>query len=59
MLVITAFAFGLMIFAVIPWSSLIGATTGPADYYVTHATEAAPVWFAELGWWFPNCPCCS
>lgn len=52
-LVITAFAFGLMIFAVIPWSSLIGATTGPADYYVTHATEAAPVWF-ELGWWFPQ-----
>ena len=29
-------AFGLMIFSVIPWSSILGGTTGPADYYVTH-----------------------
>ncbi len=52
-LVITALAFGLMIFSVIPWSSLLGGTTGPADYLVEHATEATPVWF-ELGWWFPQ-----
>lgn len=52
-LVVTAFAFGLMIFSVIPWSSILGATTGPADYYVTHETEAAPfAW--ELDWWFPQ-----
>jgi uncharacterized ion transporter superfamily protein YfcC len=35
-LAITAFAFGLMIFSVIPWASLLGGTPGPADYYVTH-----------------------
>lgn len=52
-LVITAFAFGLMIFSVIPWSSLLGGSTGPADYLVEHATEVPPVWF-ELGWWFPQ-----
>jgi uncharacterized ion transporter superfamily protein YfcC len=52
-LVITAFAFGLMIFAVIPWSSIFGSTTGPADYYVGHETTAEPYWF-ELNWWFPQ-----
>jgi uncharacterized ion transporter superfamily protein YfcC len=54
-LVITAFAFSLMIFSVIPWSSLIGSTTGPADYYGDHAVEAVadPLWF-DLGWWFPQ-----
>lgn len=53
-LAITAFAFGLMIFAVIPWSSLIEGTTGPADYYVTHKVVGAePYWF-ELDWWFPE-----
>lgn len=51
-LVITAGAFGLMIFSVIPWSSLLGATTGPADD-VSHATQTPLEWF-ELGWWFPQ-----
>ena len=52
-LVITVFAFGLMIFSVIPWSSIFGSTTGPADYYVGHETTAEPFWF-ELNWWFPQ-----
>jgi uncharacterized ion transporter superfamily protein YfcC len=52
-LAITAFAFGLMIFSVIPWGSLLGATTGPADYLYTHETSAEPLWF-ELNWWFPQ-----
>jgi uncharacterized ion transporter superfamily protein YfcC len=53
-LAITAFAFGLMIFSVVPWSSLVGGTAGPADYYVTHEVAgAAPYWF-ELDWWFPQ-----
>jgi uncharacterized ion transporter superfamily protein YfcC len=52
-LAITVAAFGLMIFSVIPWSSIFGGTTGPADYYGTHATTAEPYWF-ELNWWFPQ-----
>lgn len=53
-LAITVFAFGLMIFSVIPWSSLVGGTTGPADYETTHeVVGVAPYWF-ELGWWFPQ-----
>lgn len=52
-LVITVFAFALMIFSVIPWSSLFGGTTGPADYLYEHDTAAAPYWF-ELNWWFPQ-----
>jgi uncharacterized ion transporter superfamily protein YfcC len=52
-LVITAFAFGLMIFSVIPWSSLFGGTTGPAEYLYYHETSAEPFWF-ELNWWFPQ-----
>lgn len=53
-LVITALAFGLMIFSVIPWSSIFGGVTGPADYYLTHtAYTAEPYWF-ELNWWFPQ-----
>jgi uncharacterized ion transporter superfamily protein YfcC len=53
-LVITALAFGLMIFSVIPWSSILAGTTGPADAYVTHEVAAAvPYWF-ELNWWFPQ-----
>ena len=53
-LAITALAFGLMIYSVIPWSSVLGGTTGPADYYVTHEVPAAvPYWF-ELNWWFPE-----
>jgi uncharacterized ion transporter superfamily protein YfcC len=53
-LAITVFAFGLMIFSVIPWSSIIGSTTGPADYYNDHEVAGAvPYWF-ELNWWFPQ-----
>jgi len=52
-LAITVTTFILMIFSVIPWSSIFGATTGAADYGVTHATTAAPYWF-ELDWWFPQ-----
>lgn len=52
-LVVTAGAFGLMIFSVIPWSSILGQTTGPADYYTEHATTTAPFWW-ELSWWFPQ-----
>jgi uncharacterized ion transporter superfamily protein YfcC len=51
-LVIMAAAFGVMIFSVIPWSSIVGATTGPADD-VTHVVAAEPYWF-ELNWWFPQ-----
>ena len=47
------FAFGLMIFSVIPWSSIFGATTGPAEDYYTHETAVEPYWF-ELNWWFPQ-----
>ncbi len=53
-LVITAFAFGLMIFSVIPWSSVIDARPAMADYYATHQVAGAmPFWF-ELNWWFPQ-----
>jgi uncharacterized ion transporter superfamily protein YfcC len=53
-LVITALAFGIMIFSVIPWSSLVASSTGPADDYVTHTVAAVePFWF-ELNWWFPQ-----
>ena len=52
-LVITVAAFGLMIFSVIPWSSILGGTAGPADDYYTHTTAVAPYWF-ELNWWFPQ-----
>lgn len=52
-LVVTALAFALMIFSVIPWSSLLGATTGAADDTVTHVTETPPLSF-ELNWWFPE-----
>lgn len=53
-LLITAAAFGLMIFSVIPWSSVIGGNTGPADYYTTHMVAGErPFWF-ELNWWFPQ-----
>lgn len=53
-LAITALAFGLMIFSVIPWSSILNGSTGPADYYGTHEAAApTPYWF-ELNWWFPQ-----
>jgi uncharacterized ion transporter superfamily protein YfcC len=52
-LAIMALAFGLMVFSVIPWSSLFGAVAGPAEDTVDHVTAAAPYWF-ELNWWFPE-----
>lgn len=53
-LAITVFAFGLMIFSVIPWSSIIGGSTSPADYdYLHEVAGAQPYWF-ELNWWFPQ-----
>ncbi|MGV1037273.1 MAG: YfcC family protein [Candidatus Nanopelagicales bacterium] len=53
-LVITGFAFGLMIFSVIPWSSIFGSTTGSAEYEYAHEVAGAqPYWF-ELNWWFPQ-----
>jgi uncharacterized ion transporter superfamily protein YfcC len=53
-LAITALAFGLMIFSVIPWSSVLGGRAAPADYFVEHAVAGAqPFWF-ELNWWFPE-----
>ena len=53
-LLITILAFGLMIFSVIPWASLLGSTTGPADDYATHSVAGVtPFWF-ELNWWFPQ-----
>jgi len=53
-LVITVLAFGLMIFSVIPWSSLFTGSEGPADDYVTHTVAGVqPFWF-ELNWWFPQ-----
>ena len=53
-LAITAAAFGLMIFSVIPWSAVVGGRAAPADYYVTHEVAGVePFWF-ELNWWFPE-----
>lgn len=53
-LVITAGAFGLMVFSVIPWASLITPSAGPAEYFVTHKVQSIePFWF-ELNWWFPE-----
>lgn len=52
-LLITALTFGLMIFSVIPWSSIFGGVSGPAEYDATHVTAAEPYWF-ELNWWFPQ-----
>lgn len=53
-LLITALAFGLMIFSVIPWSSVIGGRAAAADYYGLHEVVGArPFWF-ELNWWFPQ-----
>jgi uncharacterized ion transporter superfamily protein YfcC len=53
-LAITAAAFALMIFSVIPWSAVLAGRAGPADYYGTHEVEGVvPYWF-ELNWWFPE-----
>jgi uncharacterized ion transporter superfamily protein YfcC len=52
-LLIMGLAFGLMVFSVIPWSSLFGSVAGPAEDTTEHVTAAAPYWF-ELNWWFPE-----
>lgn len=53
-LVITIAAFALMIFSVIPWSSVIGGRGGPAEDLLLHEVAGAqPFWF-ELNWWFPQ-----
>lgn len=53
-LAITALAFGLMIFSVIPWSSVLGGSTSPAeDLFLHEVVGAQPFWF-ELNWWFPQ-----
>lgn len=52
-LVVSVFALALMVFSVIPWSSLFGSVTGPAEDTVDHITSAPPYWF-ELNWWFPE-----
>jgi uncharacterized ion transporter superfamily protein YfcC len=49
---ITILTFALLVFSVIPWSSILGSAAGAADY-AEHATAAAPFWW-ELGWWFPE-----
>lgn len=50
-LTITGLTFALLIFSVIPWSSIFGATTGPAEGDVIHETTTEPYWF-QLDWWF-------
>jgi uncharacterized ion transporter superfamily protein YfcC len=52
-LVITVLTFALLIFSVIPWSSILGSTAGPAEYDTVHTTTVEPYWW-ELGWWFPQ-----
>jgi len=53
-LAITAAAFTLMIFSVIPWSAVLGGRGGSADYYGSHQVAGVvPYWF-ELNWWFPE-----
>jgi uncharacterized ion transporter superfamily protein YfcC len=52
-LAVSGFAFALMVFSVIPWSSILSLEAGPAEYYYTHVTAAPDLWF-ELGWWFPQ-----
>lgn len=52
-LAITGLTFALLIFSVIPWASIIGATTGAAEADVTHETVTEPYWF-QLDWWFPE-----
>jgi uncharacterized ion transporter superfamily protein YfcC len=52
-LLITGLTFGLLIFSVIPWSSILNSTAGGAEYDNLHETVAEPfAW--ELGWWFPQ-----
>ena len=52
-LAIMGLVFGLMVFSVIPWSSLFGGVAGPAEDLNEHVTSVAPFWF-ELNWWFPE-----
>ncbi len=58
-LVITGLTFALMIFSVIPpWSSIFGATAGPAEDELVHATATEPYWF-ELAGGSRSSRCCS
>jgi uncharacterized ion transporter superfamily protein YfcC len=52
-LAIMAAVFGLMVFSVIPWASVLSGSAGPAEDTYAHVTEVAPYWF-ELNWWFPE-----
>lgn len=52
-LLITGLTFALMIFSVIPWSSIFGGATSAAEYDILHETATKPYWF-ELNWWFPQ-----
>ncbi|MFP4148273.1 MAG: YfcC family protein [Nitriliruptoraceae bacterium] len=52
-LIITGLTFALLVFSVIPWSSILGAATGPAEGLVVRETRTEPFWF-ELNWWFPQ-----
>ena len=52
-LTITGLTFALMIFSVIPWSSIFGGATSEAEYDIVHETATEPYWF-ELNWWFPQ-----
>lgn len=50
--IIIGLTFALMVYSVIPWSSIFASSSGGADY-ATHETAAAPYWF-ELNWWLPE-----
>ncbi len=52
-LVITAFTFALMVFSVVPWSSIFGGASVDPEDALLHAASVEPYWF-ELGWWFPQ-----
>lgn len=51
---VTIFTFALMIFSVIPWSSIFGSTVGPADELGTHEVIGVQPYWWELNWWFPQ-----
>lgn len=50
--IIIGLTFALLVYSVIPWSSLFASTSGSADH-ATHETATAPYWF-ELNWWLPE-----
>ena len=43
-----------MIFSVIPWSSIFGGSTGPADYLYDARHDRRDRYWFELNWWFPQ-----